>query len=86
MKITLITGGASGLGKELANLYGKDGNNLLIVDINEDNLKKVSEDLKKTYPNINVFTFKADLSKVDDMRKGEFSDEDIRDARKMIFL
>lgn len=69
MKVTLITGGASGLGKELANLYGKDNNNLLIVDINEENLEKVSEDLIKLYPNIKVFTFKADLSKVEDMKK-----------------
>ena len=29
MKVTFITGAASGLGKEFAVLYGNDGNNLL---------------------------------------------------------
>ena len=40
MKITLITGAASGLGREFAKLYAKDNNNLLLVDINEENLNE----------------------------------------------
>ena len=32
MKVTLITGAASGLGNEFAKLYAKDNNNLLLVD------------------------------------------------------
>ena len=43
MKYTLITGSASGLGKEFAYLYAKDKENLILVDQNAlalDNLKK----------------------------------------------
>ena len=41
MKITFITGAANGLGKEFAVLYGKDGNNLLLVDIDKEALSSV---------------------------------------------
>ena len=33
MKITLITGAASGLGREFAKLYAKDNNNLLLKNL-----------------------------------------------------
>ena len=39
MKYTLITGAASGLGKELARIYAENGNNLLLIDYDEENLK-----------------------------------------------
>ena len=41
MKVTLITGASSGLGKELAKLYAKDNNNLLLV---ATNLEKLNAD------------------------------------------
>lgn len=68
MKITLITGAASGLGHEFAKLYAKDNNNLLLVDVNEANLTKVKESLKKEY-NIFVDTMIADLSNKDELKK-----------------
>ena len=46
MKYTLITGAASGLGKELARIYAENGNNLLLIDYDEENLNKVNEELK----------------------------------------
>ena len=39
MKITLITGAASGLGKSFAKLYAKDNNNILLVDVDKENLE-----------------------------------------------
>ena len=59
MKITLITGAASGLGHEFAKLYAKDNNNLLLVDVNESNLIKVKENLplfknKKQEENVKI--------------------------------
>ena len=68
MKITLITGAASGLGHEFAKLYAKDNNNLLLVDVDEANLTKVKESLKKEY-NIFVDTMIADLSNKDELKK-----------------
>jgi short-subunit dehydrogenase len=68
MKITLITGAASGLGHEFAKLYAKDNNNLLLVDVNESNLIKVKESLEKEY-NIFIDTMIADLSNKDELKK-----------------
>lgn len=69
MKITFITGAANGLGKEFAVLYGKDGNNLLLVDIDEVALESVTNELKDLYPNIVVDTFVADLAKEEELKK-----------------
>ncbi len=69
MKITFITGAANGLGKEFAVLYGKDGNNLLLVDIDEVALNSVKEELNKMYPNIFIDTCIADLAKEEELKK-----------------
>ena len=68
MKITLITGSASGLGFEFAKLYAKDNNNLLLVDINEDKLNKAKEELTNLY-NVSVETLVADLANKDELKK-----------------
>jgi short-subunit dehydrogenase len=68
MKITLITGSASGLGFEFAKLYAKDNNNLLLVDINEDKLNKAKEELINLY-NVSVETLVADLANKDELKK-----------------
>ena len=64
-KATLITGAGSGLGKEFAFLYASKGNNVVLVDINGEALVSVKEEIQKKDPNIEVFTFVADLSKED---------------------
>ena len=69
MKVTFITGAANGLGKEFAVLYGKDGNNLLLVDIDEVALNDVKEELSKMYPNIVIDTCIANLAKEEELKK-----------------
>lgn len=69
MKVTFITGAANGLGKEFAVLYGKDGNNLLLVDIDDVALNDVKEELSKMYPNIVIDTCIADLAKEEELKK-----------------
>ena len=68
MKVTLITGAASGLGYEFAKLYAKDNNNLLLVDINETNLNNAKNVLESEF-NIVVDTYVADLAKKEDLKK-----------------
>ena len=69
MNITFITGAANGLGKEFAVLYGKDNNNLLLVDIDKVALDSVKLELSEMYPNIVIDTFIADLSKEEELKK-----------------
>ena len=68
-KYTLITGASSGLGKELALLYAKDNNNLLLVATNETKLKKVIEEVKNTNKDVKVEYLLADLSKQEEREK-----------------
>lgn len=69
MKFTFITGAANGLGKEFAVIYGRDGNNLFLVDKDSVALNSVKDELKELYPNIVIDTFVADLSKEEDLKK-----------------
>lgn len=68
MKITLITGAASGLGLEFAKLYAKDNNNLLLVDINENNLQKAKDEILSNY-NVVVDIVIADLTNKDELKR-----------------
>lgn len=56
----LITGATTGIGYELAKLYAKDENNLILVARNEDRLKEVKDEL--SLYNINIYTIALDLS------------------------
>ena len=69
MKISFITGAANGLGKEFAVLYGKDHNNLLLVDIDEVALASVKEELGNMYPDIYIDTIVADLAKEEELKR-----------------
>ncbi len=60
-KYTLITGGTKGIGLELAKLFARDKNNLIIVARKEDELKRVQGSLEKEF-NISVEILKLDLS------------------------
>lgn len=68
MKITLITGASSGLGKEFAKLYAKDNNNLLLVSTSFDKLQMVKEEIEKEY-SVFVDIVQADLSKEEEFKK-----------------
>ena len=67
-KATLITGASSGLGKEFAKLYARDGNNLVIVGSNYERLQKAKEEILET-AKVEIETIVADLSNIDECKK-----------------
>lgn len=69
MKVTLITGAASGLGNEFAKLYAKDNNNLLLIDINNEGLLNAKKEINTLYPNVEVDLMVADLSDTNELKK-----------------
>ncbi len=60
-KTALVTGAASGLGYELAQLLAKDAYSLILVDINADNLAKAKADIESTF-GVQVIVLTKDLS------------------------
>ncbi|MCF6095023.1 SDR family oxidoreductase [Microaerobacter geothermalis] len=59
-KTALITGASSGIGKELANLFAKDGQDLVLVARKEDQLRQLAKELTSRYP-INIKVMGKDL-------------------------
>ncbi|WP_266368899.1 SDR family NAD(P)-dependent oxidoreductase [Tellurirhabdus rosea] len=48
-KTALVTGASSGIGRELANLFAKDGYNLVLVARSGDTLQQVAEEFERQY-------------------------------------
>ncbi len=57
----LITGGAGGLGYELASIFAAEGYNLVLADLEKDRLEITAEELRTKY-NISVIAIQKDLS------------------------
>src|SRR5689334_8922935 len=66
-KVVVITGGSSGIGKALAETFGRNGSQILITGRNQEELHKAVADLQSK--GISVFGFQADVSKEEDNRR-----------------
>ncbi|WP_340818120.1 SDR family oxidoreductase [Methanolobus sp. WCC4] len=64
-KTVLITGGAGGIGQELAKLFARDGYDLVLVDRNKEDLKQVRDPLQCINLNMRIFLLEQDLSEPD---------------------
>jgi short-subunit dehydrogenase len=61
-KTALITGASSGIGRELATLFAKDGYNLVLVARSEDKLSELADRFKQVYGTSIVTVIEKDLS------------------------
>lgn len=48
-KVFAITGGASGIGLALCRAMAKDGHQVVMIDVNEEGLKKISQEINADY-------------------------------------
>jgi short-subunit dehydrogenase len=67
MSYTLITGGSSGIGLELAKLFAQDGKNLILIGRNQTKLEQAKYLIRSRNSYIEIQTFTCDLSKIDDL-------------------
>jgi len=65
-KTALITGGTSGIGKELARLFAKDGYSLILVARNQAELDTTARELQQY--GVRVTTIAKDLSKMEEAK------------------
>lgn len=68
MSVALITGAASGLGKEFAKLYAKENDVLVLVDKNENGLNVLKEELLKNNSNLKVHLLIKDLTNISEVK------------------
>jgi len=61
IKTALVTGGASGLGFEFAELLAKDSYNLILIDIDKNNLEKTKKEIQEKC-NCTITILEKDLS------------------------
>ncbi len=66
-KVVIITGGSSGIGKALAEAFGKAGSKILITGRNKADLDQSVSELKRK--NIQIEGFVADVSREEDNKK-----------------
>ena len=64
MEYTLITGASSGIGLDLAKIFAKNNNNLILIARSIDKLNALKQELEEQYK-ITVLTYKMDLSNLD---------------------
>lgn len=67
-KVALITGGANGIGKETAKLFVKEGADVVIVDLFEDDLKEAKKEIAAEADK-KVLTVQADVAKEAEVKK-----------------
>ena len=65
-KVAIITGAADGIGRATAKLFAKEGAKIVIADINDKNLKAVSDEIEKE--NGTVSFKKTDVSNEEEVK------------------
>ncbi len=69
-KVTIITGGSSGIGKACANLLASQDCKVVLVDINQEKLKGTIEELQKNIDNpANIFSLELNVCNEADMQE-----------------
>ncbi|UCC20949.1 MAG: SDR family NAD(P)-dependent oxidoreductase [Promethearchaeota archaeon] len=65
-KVVVITGGANGIGRGIANIAAKEGMKIVLADIESDALSKAEDELKEA--GVEVVSVLTDVTKVDDVK------------------
>ena len=68
MKSVVITGSARGLGLEMAKVFRRNGVNVVISDLNEENLKKAVEKLEEIQSDSKIYSCVCNVTNVDNVK------------------
>lgn len=68
-KVCVITGGAQGIGRAIAETYAKEGAQLALFDVIEEGVKKTAGEIAGHYK-VKAEGYKGDVTRIDDIEKG----------------
>ena len=61
-KIAVVTGGGAGMGRELVRQLAKEGCNIALCDVMEENMKETVDIVSSESPEVKITSFKCDVS------------------------
>ena len=61
-KIAVVTGGGAGMGRELVRQLAKEGCNIALCDVMEENMQETLDIVSSESPEVNITSFKCDVS------------------------
>lgn len=82
-KVALITGAASGIGREFSRIHAQKGGTILAVDMNAEGLKALKNELESTY-GVDVYTIVKNLTQL--TAPQEIYDEVVRQKVEVDYL
>ena len=68
-KVIVITGGAGLIGQQFAKAVMSQGGIVVIADIDEESMSRVSKELSQTLPGDRIDLFKLDITSKDSLQK-----------------
>jgi len=68
-KVSIVTGGSCGIGKEISRLFLSEGSDVAILDINKDEGLKTINEFKEEYPGRNILFTDTDISDNDSVER-----------------
>ena len=61
-KIAVVTGGGAGMGRELVRQLAKEGCNIAMCDVMEENMQETVDIVSSESPEVKITSFKCDVS------------------------
>src|SRR3954462_12999406 len=68
-KVAIITGGAQGIGRAIAETYAREGANLALFDVNEEVVTKAANEIAAQYK-VKAIGLKVNVTSIDDVEAG----------------
>jgi 3-oxoacyl-[acyl-carrier protein] reductase len=68
-KVAVITGGARGIGRTIAETYAREGAKIALFDVSADTSKASADEIKAAYK-VDTFSSSVDVTKYDDVEAG----------------
>jgi 3-oxoacyl-[acyl-carrier protein] reductase len=68
-KVAVITGGARGIGRTIAETYAREGAKIALFDVSPETSKATADELKATYK-VDTFSSAVDVTKFEDVESG----------------